>query len=106
MALHMRRVPSTGETLPAIGLGTWKSFDVDEGLPRAGAGAVLTEFAAGGGRLVDTSPMYGKAEAAIGDLAANAGLLDQLFIATKVWTTGREDGVRQMRDSMAKLRVD
>ena len=82
--------------LPPIGLGTWQTFDV----PRP---ELLAEFAALGGRLVDTSPMYGPAEANLG--SAMGELRDRLFVATKVWTRGREQGVAQMEDSERKLRT-
>ncbi len=65
----------------------------------------LREFVAGGGRVIDSSPMYGSSEAVTGQLAAELGVADRLFVATKVWTTGRPAGIRQMEDSMRKLRV-
>jgi diketogulonate reductase-like aldo/keto reductase len=101
-----RRIPRTGEALPAVGLGTWQVFDV------AGVAAELTQaretlktFAAEGGRVIDSSPMYGASETVTGQLAAELGLLDKLFVATKVWTSGKQAGIRQMEDSMRKLRV-
>lgn len=105
-ALLTRPIPSTGETLPVIGLGTWQTFDVgDAPAERAPLAEVLAAFAAGGGRLVDSSPMYGRSEEVLGELAAAAGLRPKLFVATKVWTTGREKGVAQMEASMDKLRA-
>jgi len=101
-----RKIPSTGEMLPVIGLGTWQTFDVGtEATARAPLEAVLREFAALGGRLIDSSPMYGRSEDVVGDLIAGLGLRQQLFIATKVWTSGKAAGVAQMEDSMKKLRV-
>jgi diketogulonate reductase-like aldo/keto reductase len=105
-ALHMRRIPSTGEQLPVIGLGTWQTFDVGTGqAERAPLAEVLSAFAALGGRLIDSSPMYGRSEEVAGDLASTLGLRDKLFVATKVWTQGRTAGIRQMEDSMRKLRA-
>jgi diketogulonate reductase-like aldo/keto reductase len=101
-----RPIPSTGEEIPVIGLGTWKSFDVGESpTARAGPKAVLAEFVKLGGRLVDSSPMYGRAETVVGDLASELGILDGLFMATKVWTTGRAQGIAEMQSSMKKMRV-
>jgi diketogulonate reductase-like aldo/keto reductase len=102
-----RPIPSTGEQLPVIGLGTWQTFDVRlEPASREQLGAVLTGLVGGGGRLVDSSPMYGNAERVVGDLAADLGLHTQLFLATKVWTSGRAEGIRQMEDSLRKLRTE
>ena len=105
-AQHMRKIPKTGEPLPAIGLGTWQTFDVgissDE---RAGPREVLKLFAEQGGRVIDSSPMYGHAETVVGDLGAELGLDDRLFLATKVWTTGRDAGIRQMEASLRKMRT-
>lgn len=99
-------IPSTGETLPAIGLGTWQTFDVSSSAgERAPLEEVLHEFSALGGRLIDSSPMYGNSEEVAGDLAAKLGLRSKLFIATKVWTSGKSDGIAQMEDSMKKLRA-
>ena len=103
-AQHMRKIPKTGETLPAIGLGTWQTFDVGQtAAERAGPREVLKLFADQGGRVIDSSPMYGAAETVVGDLAAELGVGDRLFLATKVWTTGREDGIRQMETSFRRL---
>lgn len=104
-----RRIPSSGETLPAIGLGTWSVFDVGEGeRERRPLAEVVGSLFAAGGRLLDSSPMYGRAEAVAGDLVAEASsspLVPPPFLATKVWTEGREAGMRQMETSMRRLRV-
>jgi len=107
--LLMNPIPATGEMLPAVGLGSYQTFDVGERqTERAGPRAVLEAFAASGGRLVDSSPMYGNAETVIGDSLADAQAGAQIdgamFIATKVWTRGRDAGLRQMTESMRKLR--
>lgn len=102
----LRAIPSSKETLPVIGLGTWQTFDVGSDLgERAPLRQVLQRFVALGGRVVDSSPMYGRAEAAVGDLAAELGLRDSLFLATKVWTSGREAGIAQMETSLRRLRT-
>jgi hypothetical protein len=102
-----RKIPSSGELLPAIGLGTWQSFDVGtDAAARAPLENVLREFAALGGKLIDSSPMYGRSEEVAGDLIAKLGLREKLFIATKVWTSGKAQGIAQMEDSMKKLRAN
>jgi diketogulonate reductase-like aldo/keto reductase len=105
--LHTRRIPSSGEAIPVIGLGTWQTFDVGTAAAeRAPLEEVLKTFVALGGRVIDSSPMYGRSEEVVGDLAAKLKVRDKLFIATKVWTQGKEAGVKQMEDSLQKLRTD
>ena len=104
--LLVRRIPSSGERLPAVGLGTWRTFDVGAGAAeRAPLKEVLGAFVAVGGRVVDSSPMYGAAESVVGDLASELGVAETLFLATKVWTSGREPGVTQMEQSFRRLRA-
>lgn len=80
-----RPIPSTGQMLPAIGLGTWRGFDIGSGkAERARRAEVLRVLFAHGGRVIDSSPMYGRAEAVTGDLLTELGLHDQAFVATKV----------------------
>ena len=101
-----RKIPSTGEDMPAIGLGTWQVFDAgSDKAARAPLREVLVRFEKAGGRLIDSSPMYGSAESVAGDLVAELGLREKLFVATKVWTRGREEGNREMEASFRKLRV-
>jgi diketogulonate reductase-like aldo/keto reductase len=101
-----RAIPSSGEKLPVIGLGTWQAFDVDlTSDNRRQLGDVLSLFVKLGGRVIDTSPMYGRAEDVIGELATALGIQDKLFLATKVWTRGRENGIKSMERSMALLRA-
>ena len=89
--------------LPRIGLGTWQTFDVGaDAAARAELREVLKLL---DGNVVDSSPMYGSAESVVGDLVAELGIRERLFIATKVWTRGREDGIRQMESSFRRLRV-
>ena len=106
-ALLERRIPKTGEALPAVGLGTWQVFDVAGNAGElAQARDALKAFVELGARVVDSSPMYGSSESVTGQLAAELGAQSKLFVATKVWTSGREAGIRQMQDSMKKLRVE
>jgi diketogulonate reductase-like aldo/keto reductase len=104
-AILTRRVPSTGEAIPVVGLGTWQTFDVGPSpAARTPLEDVLGAFVELGGRLVDSSPMYGRSEEVVGDLAAKLGLQPKLFLATKVWTSGKAAGIRQMEESTRKLR--
>lgn len=99
-----RTIPSSGETVPVIGLGTWKVFDVGTSSSvRKGPKAVLDEFVKLGGTVIDTSPMYGRAEQVIGELGRELDAASTPFMATKVWTTGRQKGIDQIRDSMRLL---
>ncbi len=102
--LLARRIPSTGEELPALGLGTWRAFDVGaSAAEREPLAEVLRELVDAGARLIDSSPMYGNAESVVGDLARALAVRDRLFLATKVWTRGRAEGIEQMETSMRRL---
>ena len=104
--MQTRPIPASGEALPVIGLGTWQTFDVGgNGAARAPLKEVLQALYESGGRVVDSSPMYGSSESVVGDLCAELGLCEPLFMATKVWTQGREDGIRQMRRSIERMRA-
>ncbi len=106
-AMLTRAIPSTGETVPVIGLGTWQTFDVGPApSTREPLEEVLQTFVEGGARLIDSSPMYGASEEVVGELTAKLGLRPKLFVATKVWTTGRAAGLEQMEASMRKLRAN
>jgi aryl-alcohol dehydrogenase-like predicted oxidoreductase len=106
-AIVERRIPKTGESIPAVGLGTWQVFDVaGNAAEMAHAKETLKVFVEQGGRVIDSSPMYGSSESVTGQLAAELGVRAKLFVATKVWTTGKQAGIRQMEDSMKKLRVE
>lgn len=101
-----RTIPSSGEKIPAIGMGTWQTFDVgDSASGRAALEEVLKLFVETGGKLVDSSPMYGSSEEVVGELASKLELHPSLFMATKVWTTGEEKGRQQMQQSMDLLKV-
>ncbi|MFL6527280.1 MAG: aldo/keto reductase [Chthoniobacterales bacterium] len=101
-AMLTRAIPSSGEELPVIGLGTWQVFDVGAS-GEAALEPVLAEFAKNGGRIVDSSPMYGRAEEVVGDLSAKLKLRDSLFLATKVWTRGKQAGIESMEHSLARM---
>jgi aryl-alcohol dehydrogenase-like predicted oxidoreductase len=105
--LITRKIPATGEALPIVGLGTWQAFDIaGSGPDYDEAREALRAFVQRGGTVVDSSPMYGRAEERIGDLAAELGVRPQLFLATKVWTRGRAAGAAQMEASFRKLRTE
>ena len=102
-----RTIPSSGEKLPVIGLGTWRAFDVDLTSDiRRQLEEVLSLFVKLGERGVDSSPMYGRAEEVIGELTAALGIREKLFLATKVWTRGKENGIKSIERSMALLRTN
>jgi diketogulonate reductase-like aldo/keto reductase len=84
----LRAIPKSGETVPAIGLGTFETFDVLPGEPRGHIREVLRRFHAAGGRVIDTSPLYGMSEVSVGDFATELDIADDLFITNKTWTTG------------------
>lgn len=98
-SMTRRTIPSSGELLPAIGLGTYRSFDAEDDGARAPLRDVLRVFFDGGGRAIDSSPMYGRSEAVVGDLLRDTPWAREAFVATKVWTSGREEGIRQMEES-------
>jgi diketogulonate reductase-like aldo/keto reductase len=105
--MQQRKIPATGEMLPVIGCGTWEAFDVGSGASgRAPLADVLKVLFEAGGSGIDSSPMYGRAEGVVGDLLAASGSRDKAFLATKVWTTGREAGIAQMERSMKLLKTD
>ncbi len=103
--MHARRIPSSGEAMPIVGFGTWQTFDIGtEASERAARRQVLEVLFEAGGRMIDSSPMYGRSEAVVGDLLAAMGARDQAFLATKVWTTGEKAGLAQMRTSSERFR--
>jgi len=104
LGLIQRRIPSSGEMLPVIGLGTSGPFEVGiDPRDREPLAAVLSGFFAAGATLIDTSPMYSSAESVLGDLLT-AEMQSRAFIATKVWTRGAREGIVQMTRSMELLR--
>ena len=101
-----RAIPASGEQVPVIGMGTSGTFDVGAGADsRAPLRDVLEVFYEAGGTLIDTSPMYGRAEAVTGDLVAELDRTEATFFATKVWTTGRDAGLEQIETSMRLLKT-
>jgi len=101
-----KQIPSTREPLPIIGVGTWQTFDVGAAsAARTPLREVLKLMTQSGRGVVDSSPMYGTSESVAGDLVAELGTREQLFMATKVWTSGRDAGLRQMETSFKRLRV-
>jgi len=102
-----KQIPSTREPLPIIGVGTWQTFDVGAAsAARTPLREVLKLMTQSGRGVVDSSPMYGTSESVAGDLVAELGTREQLFMATKVWTSGRDAGIRQMETSFKRLRVE
>ena len=100
-----RVIPSSNQKIPVVGLGTWQTFDVENATEkRETLTTVLTEMQNLGGTVIDSSPMYGSSEKVVGDLAATSGLSNKFFYATKVWTSGKEDGIRQMERSFKVMR--
>ncbi|MGQ0621913.1 MAG: aldo/keto reductase [Panacagrimonas sp.] len=104
--METRVIPSSGERIPVIGIGTYRAFDVTEkSAPFGELGPVLDELFDAGGSVIDSSPMYGKAERTTGALLAGRKTKSRPFLATKVWTSGRAAGVAQMEDSFRRLRT-
>lgn len=102
--IHTRIIPSTGEAIPIVGLGTWQTFDVgNSSEKRKILNQVLVEMNRLGGTVIDSSPMYGSSEKVVGDLTSMLDFKNKLFYATKVWTSGKQAGIQQMEASMQKM---
>src|SRR5262249_49233422 len=102
-----RKIPSSGESIPVVGLGTWRVFavrDTSDASALAPLLRVLQIFYDAGGRVIDTAPAYGSAEEVTGILSDKLKLNRDLFLATKVSTVGKDASIRQMEASLAKLR--
>lgn len=100
-----RSIPSSGERLPIVGLGTWQTFDVgNDTQKRNQLLEVLIKMNELGGAMIDSSPMYGTSEAVVGDLSSSLKLEEDFFYATKVWIEGRQQGIDQMRASFRKMK--
>lgn len=105
--MKKRKIPSSGEEIGIVGVGTWQTFDVGNSAEqRAPLKEVLKILVEMGGEVVDSSPMYGRSEQVVGDLSTEIGLQDQLFYATKVWTSGKDEGIQQMQSSMQKMQAN
>ncbi|WP_022729737.1 aldo/keto reductase [Fodinicurvata sediminis] len=99
-SMRTRQIPASGESLPVVGLGTWQQFDVAEDAPEMEAlTEVVQRLFDNGGSVIDSSPMYGAAEARVGEILTELDAHDDSFLATKVWTRGRQDGIDQMKRS-------
>ncbi len=98
-------IPVSGEQLPVIGMGSSRTFDVDNAQAKAALLPVLQAFFDQGGALIDSSPMYGSAEQVLGDLLQQVDNKQALFAATKVWTYGKQQGIEQMQRSMQRMGV-
>lgn len=106
-SIMKRAIPSTGEKIGVVGLGTWQTFDVGNSTSeREPLKEVLKVLIDQGGSLIDSSPMYGSSEKVVGDLTAELNLRDKIFYATKVWTSGKTQGERQMQSSIDKMRAN
>lgn len=105
--METRPIPKTGEPIPRVGLGTWQTFDVGSAAEeRSPVAEVLRRFIAAGGRVIDSSPMYGRAEAVTGDTLAEIGATGTPFLATKVWTRGKQSGIDEMERSLRRMRTE
>jgi diketogulonate reductase-like aldo/keto reductase len=105
--IDRRPIPVSGERIPVIGLGTWRTFDAGKSKEkRAALLEVLKTLTQKGASVIDSSPMYGSSETVVGDLSKELNNRTKLFLATKVWTNGREEGIAQMNDSFRKMKTD
>lgn len=104
-AIARRAIPASGETVPVVGMGTSGSFEVDAA-GREPLREVLRRFVAGGATVIDTSPNYSNAEDVLGDLLAELGLRERIFLATKLAADNRAAGEAQFADSLRRLRTD
>ncbi|GGZ79407.1 aldo/keto reductase [Algibacter mikhailovii] len=103
----LRKIPMSNQLLPVIGLGTWQTFDVGNSEEESKVlTQVLVEMNRLGGRLIDSSPMYGNSEKVVGDLTQATRFSNDLFYATKVWTSGKEAGMKQMETSFKLMQRD
>jgi len=105
--MNKRLIPSSGELLPVIGLGTWQTFDVGQSTSELDPlREVLKTLVENGGSLIDSSPMYGRSEKVVGQLTSELGIKEKIFEATKVWTSGQKEGEQQINDSFRLLQAD
>lgn len=105
-SMNQRKIPSTEESIPVIGLGTWQTFDVGNSQEeRQPLKEVLKILIGNGGSVIDSSPMYGRSEKVVGELTTELNIKQKIFEATKVWTTGKEAGIKQMQTSMNLMKA-
>jgi len=104
---HLTRpIPSTGEQLPVVGLGSWITFNVgDDPVARAACTDVMRAFVEAGGRMIDSSPMYGSSQDTIGYGLRKAGLAGRVFAADKVWISSGAEGREQIERSRRRWQV-
>jgi diketogulonate reductase-like aldo/keto reductase len=109
-----KKIPSTGEALPVIGLGTFFTFDIIPGQPRDHLREVIRTYWEGGARVIDTSPLYGSGETSVGDFTTSLGISDQIFFTDKIWSTGEYLGdeshalrsLRQTKERLWRQQID
>jgi aryl-alcohol dehydrogenase-like predicted oxidoreductase len=105
--ISKRKIPTTNEELPCVGIGTWQTFDVGNSEAELNPlKEVLQKFIESNGSVIDSSPMYGASENVVGDLSQELKINNKLFIATKVWTSGEAAGIKQMNNSFSLLKRD
>lgn len=105
--MHTRPIPSSGEKLPVIGLGTYNVFDVESSAEAIATRKNIVDMLAGeGGSVIDSSPMYNRAEKVVGDIIEASDIRNALFLATKVWTNGKDAGIAQMQRSADLMQTD
>lgn len=101
-----RSIPSTGEKLPVIGMGTWRTFDTVQFDALTIRKKILSQLAAAGNKLIDSSPMYGRSEATIGDIIYTLQNRSMFFLASKVWTSGQQAGIHQIQDTFRLMKTE
>lgn len=104
---ELRSIPSTGEKIPAVGVGTWRTFNAgNDQQKRKALKQVLNNLIDKKASVIDSSPMYGSSEEVVGDLSEELKIRSSLFLATKVWTSGEQAGINQMNDSFRKMKTN
>jgi len=101
-----RSIPSTGEKLPVIGIGTWRTFNTAQPDELNIRKKIVSQLEAAGNKLIDSSPMYGRSEAVIGDLTGALQNRPAFFFASKVWTNGKQQGINQIQDTFRLMKTE
>ncbi|MCF6264340.1 MAG: aldo/keto reductase [Xanthomonadales bacterium] len=105
--LLFKKIPSSGQLIPAIGMGTWITFDIDQPTNQLENPLnILKAFFKAGGQMIDSSPMYGHAQKVLGQILPQLNQSSQLFSATKVWTIGNDNGIKQMELSRKLWKIE